>query len=523
VVDAPGPLPAGQPRHALVAEVARQLHHLDVDAHVVLACSAGPDSTALAFLVAEARPDLTLTLVHVAHGWRDDSEDAALVTQHAAWLGCEAVLRDVARDLEVAGGGHGPEAAARDARYRVLREEAAARRAATILVGHTAEDQAETLLLRLARGTGLAGLTGMASVSGDLSRPLLRVRRGDVRRFVTLEGLPVASDPTNADPDVRRVRVRQELLPALDRIGPDPVAALVRLADLVRDDVAALETAATEAIGAGALRRFGPLTVLDRAALAALPAAVAHRIVRAALQAWSRPAPSAVTVARVLAVPSGGGATLPGGVEVTGDARWATLAPVGAAATSVVPLVVPGTTPWEAAGLVVHARTRAAELSPPNPHGAPTDEDRPPGTTADPAGPPHEQLGLDLAAAGGPELAQRWEPPRVRLDPAACPPGGDETRLRVVLADVDDPMVLRPPAAGDRITTARGGRRVATLLRDAGVPRALRRRWPVLTIGGHPVWVPGIAADADALAAGHAAPALALHLGVAPERRPQRD
>jgi tRNA(Ile)-lysidine synthase len=506
-----------------VAEVAQQLHHLDLDVHVVVACSAGPDSTALAFLVAEARPDLTLTLVHVAHGWRDDSGDAALVRQHAAWLGCEAVLRDVAGDLEEPGGGQGPEAAARDARYRVLREEATARRAATILVGHTAEDQAETLLLRLARGTGLAGLTGMAPVSGDLSRPLLRVRRGDVRRFVTLEGLPVATDPTNADPDVRRVRVRQELLPALDRIGPDPVAALVRLADLVRDDVAALDAAATVAIAAGALRRFGPLAVLDRAALAALPTAVAHRVVRAALEPWSRPAPSAATVARVLAVPSGGGATLPGDVEVAGDARWVTLSPAGAAPAPAVPLVVPGSADWDAAGLVVHARTGAGDAAPAGRRGAAEEADRAQPTAADPVEPSHEQLGLDLAGVGGPQLTPRWEPPRVRLDPAACPPGGDHERLRVVLADTDGPMLLRPPKAGDRITTAHGSRRLATLLRDAGVPRALRRRWPVLTVGGHPVWVPGIVADAEVLAAGDVAPAVALHLGVAPEGRSQRD
>ena len=196
-----GPLPAGQSRAALLDEVVRVLAGIPADAALVVACSGGPDSSALAHLVAEARPDVHLHLVHVRHGLRDDDRrDVEVVRTHAAWLDVPLAIVDV----EVVPDGHGTEAAARDARYAALRTEAATSGAHAIAVGHTADDQAETVLFRLARGTGIDGLAAMDAVSGDLLRPLLRLRRDDVHRFVALEGLPHAEDPTNQDPAVRR-------------------------------------------------------------------------------------------------------------------------------------------------------------------------------------------------------------------------------------------------------------------------------------------------------------------------------
>lgn len=571
---APGPLPPGQTRDALVAEVRASLGVLTDGAAVLVACSGGPDSTALAFLAAEARPDLDLTLVHVSHGWRDDAADAALVARHAGWLGCEVAHLQVvasaiggatdggiggatdgaidgaidgASDTEVAApagrrpeaatGDGGPEASARAQRYRLLREEASRRAAAAILVGHSAEDQAETLLLRLARGTGPTGLAGMAIVAGDLLRPLLRVRRADLRRFVTLEGLPVADDPTNADPAVRRVRVRHEVLPALSRIGPDPVGALARLADLQRDDLDALELAAAS-LEPHAVRWFGGLAVLDRAALDGAPRAVASRVVRRVLRRWLEPAPSAAVVTSLLAARPGDGVALPRGLRCAADARWLTVgedAPVAEASS----VEVPGTTALPAIGAVLHART-------------PEDVDASwPDPVAERA--PDVQLGLDLAAAGGTGVAPAWQPPRVVLDPALVPPGGAVERLRLLLPALEpkrgavpgtgssaaasgevrgdggdaapDPrgqggarLGVRPPRPGDRLDTGAGGRRVATLLADVHVPRALRARWPVVTLDGVPVWLPGLAADATLLREGAQAPAISLHLGAVADR-----
>ena len=154
----PGPLAAGQGREGLLAEVARVCDaHVPHGARCLVAVSGGPDSTALAHLLAEARVDLDLTVTHVRHGLRDDAADAATAADHAAALGVPYVERRVDVDPRE----RGPEAAARAARYLALARTAESLRADVVAVAHTADDQAETVLLNLARGSGLTGLAGM--------------------------------------------------------------------------------------------------------------------------------------------------------------------------------------------------------------------------------------------------------------------------------------------------------------------------------------------------------------------------
>ena len=272
----PGPLPAGRTRGELLDEVTRALHRVPRGAAVAIAVSGGPDSTALAFLATEARPDLTCLLVHVRHGLRDDRHDVAAVRTQASWLGVDLEVVDVVVDPA----GRGVEAEARSQRYAALRRVARAHEAGWLLVGHTADDQAETLLLRLARGTGVPGLGGMPPLRGDVLRPLLRLRRSDLHRFVELEGLPHATDPTNADTRLARNLVRHELMPVLERVGPDVVGALARLAELARDDARALEEIAT-ARAAELVQRHGPVAVVPRRELADGDPAVGRRVVRA--------------------------------------------------------------------------------------------------------------------------------------------------------------------------------------------------------------------------------------------------
>ena len=471
----PGPLPAGRPRTALVAEVAATLGHLPAGTGVCVALSGGPDSTALAYLVAEARPDLVVTLVHVRHGLRDDAEDRDVVRRHAAWLGLPLVERDV----EVERAGRGVEAAARTARYAALRAVAVERGAAAILVGHTADDQAETLLLRLARGTGIDGLAGMAPVRDDVIRPMLRLRRADVRRYVLLEGLPTVEDPTNVDPAVRRSVVRHEVLPRLAAAGPDPVGSLGRIADLARDDAAALDGWARSV--ADRARRAGPVVAIEDAVLAAEPAAVVRRVVRRLLhEVAAGPPPDAATVARVLALPRGSSLTVAGGVQVTAAGGWRAFAPPRLPASGPVPVAVPGTTDWEPARIAVTAITP------------------------------------DTASLGAPRQAVLalpgvWAPEVPRPDPGAVPPGGHAARLHLTLPASVGTLELRHRRPGDRLRTPGGTRRLQDVLVDAGVPRAARDVWPlVATADGRPLWVPGVAADADVVAAGRHAPALLL-------------
>lgn len=493
-VTAPGPLPPGQDRAALVAEVAASLADVPEAATVVVACSGGPDSTALAFLTAEGRPDLELVLGHVRHGLRDDTADLAVVGQHAAWLGChlEVVEVTVTRD------GHGPQAAARHQRFRVLRRLLHDHQAAALLVGHTAEDQAETVLLRAARGTGSAGLAAMARADHDLRRPLLRLRRADIHRYVSMEGLPVAHDPTNQDPAQPRVHVRNVALPALAPLAGDPVGALGRLADLARDDDLALSGWAAE-IAAQETRHVGPVRNLRRAALDALPAAVARRVVRHLLVEVSGGGlpPSSRDVARVEQLTHGARTELRGGVHASAAAGWLSIAPARMSAAPSAPLRVGGAVDW------LPAELRVVAIG------------------------PQDAAGEASSAAAGPDRGQQvafdlvgtWVPPRRHPPHQLTPPGGREDRLTVLLPAGLEGLTVRHRAPGDRVRTAVGTTRLSDALIDLGVPRPVRDRWPVVAVDEQVVWIPGVAADHELAERGRREPGLLL----AVERMAARD
>ena len=190
-----------------------------------VACSGGPDSTALAVIAAgTGRP---VVLHHVDHGLRPGgAAEAALVRQLAALLGAGFVGHVV----EVSGGG-GPEEAARVARQSVLPLGAA--------TGHTMDDQAETVLLNLLRG---AGARGLAAMEPGPSHPLLGLRRSELWALVDGLGLEVVRDPSNADLSLRRNAVRHQLLPLADEVAQrDVVPLLARSADLARADELLLE------------------------------------------------------------------------------------------------------------------------------------------------------------------------------------------------------------------------------------------------------------------------------------------
>ncbi|MBW3561338.1 MAG: tRNA lysidine(34) synthetase TilS [Actinobacteria bacterium] len=474
---APGPLPPGQRRDALIAEVRRGCRALPDGAVAIVAASGGPDSCALAHLVQEARPDLALHLGHVRHGLRDDRGDVAAVGRTADALGVPVHVLEVT----VEPSGQGLEAAARAARYAALRRLSRELDAtsAWLLVGHTADDQAETLLLRMARGTGITGLGGMAQTRGGVVRPLLRVRREDVRRFVTLEGLDVVQDPMNTDARYRRVRARHEVLPLLERLAPDPVGALGRLADLARADARHLDGLAA-GTARSAVRRYGPGRAVPTDVLGSLSPAIARRLVRLlVVEISGGPPPSADHVAAILALGSGQAVDLQG-VTATCGGGWLALIPDDLSDPAEVGLSVPGETRWRP-GLVTVTAAVAG-----------------PSTTGQLA------LPLDLP----------WAPPRVEVPASAVPPGGDPDLGQVVLsrAVLGAPLALRSRRPGDRVSTHVGTRKLQDVFVDAGVPRALRDTVPVLTAGERIVWVPGVVADADALAEGRSAPY--LHLAV---------
>jgi tRNA(Ile)-lysidine synthase len=308
----------GRPPAAVAAvrlAVRRCLADLPPGARVLVACSGGADSLALAAATAfEARSASWLPgLVTVDHGLQPGSADQAeRVCRWAVSAGLEPV--EVCR--VAVGTEGGPEAAARTARYAALDSTADRYAAAAVLLGHTLDDQAETVLLALARGSGARSLSGMAPVRGRYRRPLLGLVRATTVAACAAQGLIPWQDPHNADDGYTRVRVRA-VLRSLEDAAPGATAGLARSADLLRADADALDEIAQRTRPAVTSRDGG----LDCAALAELTPAVRSRIVRAAAIAAGVPG-GALTHAHIQAVDTlvvgwagQGAVSLPGGVQ----------------------------------------------------------------------------------------------------------------------------------------------------------------------------------------------------------------
>ncbi len=401
---------------------------------VVVGCSGGADS--LALLVLAARAGLRPIAVCVDHGLRSGSAaEADLVAMAAADLGAES--RAVRVSIET---GPGLEARAREARHRALHEQRRAHRASAVLLGHTADDQAETVLLNLLRGAATTGLGGMAAERGRVVRPLLEFRRSDTVEICARARLRPIDDPMNADPAFRRVWLRRELIPWLEAVADrDLRGVLARQAAVVRDDSEVLDGLADEYLagaGGGPAPAPLPLRALEG------PKGLRRRIVRRWL---GPPWPSLDHVDAVLGLASGGTAVeLPGGRRI------------------------------ERAGEALHLTTeaRATPLAEPTPV-------RMPGVTT-----------------AGRYRLETWIE---RAPPAAWPDG----RLACVLdADrVGPKAVVRPARPGERVAVLglAGSKKVTDVLGDAGVPSSRRSAAPLLCDPvGTPLWVLGYRVGATA-------------------------
>jgi tRNA(Ile)-lysidine synthase len=291
---------------------------------LVVALSGGADSVALtdALAALQRRRGFQLVAAHLDHGLRPASaEDAAFCHELCASLGVPLRAgsgRVRARAQEEKGG---LEQAARRERYSFLRRVKDDQGAVAIAVAHTQDDQAETLLLRLLRGSGPSGLASMRLVTGDVLRPLLAVSRRDVVAYLGERGLRWREDETNADPAYARNRVRHELLPYLEsRFNPRVREALARTADLVAEEASYMRGVAERAL-AKARSRDGDALVLDRQALARAPVAVSRAMLRLALlESGGLAGVDGGHVERLLRIvrspaPSGRRLPLPGGRE----------------------------------------------------------------------------------------------------------------------------------------------------------------------------------------------------------------
>jgi tRNA(Ile)-lysidine synthase len=283
---------------------------------VLVAVSGGADSLAMAAAILAESKEFLITAIAVTidHQLQQGSADQAQrVSDQLKELGFqEIIIEKVSVDQS-----SGIEAGARTARYAALHQIAEVRNADQIYLGHTRDDQAETVLLGLARGSGARSLSGMAPINGKIIRPMLSLTREVTERVCAELNLKIWSDPHNLNQEFSRVRVRTQVLPLMEEmIGPGIAEALARTASLLRDDADALDQMADAA------SQGHDLASLDISHLASLPKAVRTRVIRRAIYAQGAPSGS-ISADHVSAVEAlvtswhgQGEVSLPGGVKV---------------------------------------------------------------------------------------------------------------------------------------------------------------------------------------------------------------
>ena len=282
---------------------------------VLVAVSGGADSLALAHALSVEGKLLAITVVAVTvdHQLQPGSAaQAENVVNQLSAMDLKCLIKKVEVNIK-----DGLEASARSARYKAINEVVQTENAVAVFLGHTQDDQAETVLLGLARGSGTRSLSGMAAHSGIFIRPLLGLTRETTQSYCEQSDLKFWEDPHNQDSQFARVRVRTEAIPVLEKtIGPGISEALARSSQLLREDADALDNwAQHEAMKLN-------LADLECAHLEAMPKAIRTRVLRIAIYAQGAPSGSvtaehvSVIEAFITAWSGQGAANLPGGVKV---------------------------------------------------------------------------------------------------------------------------------------------------------------------------------------------------------------
>ncbi len=259
---------------------------------VVVGVSGGADSTALLRVLSTLCAELRLTLfpAHLDHGLRPESAaDARAVARNVALLGLGIELAHTDVPARIRKDGLSVEAAARECRYAFFAEYARSLQA-VVAVGHNEDDQSETVLLNLARGSGISGLAGMRGVAPlpgaadvTLVRPLLDVPANEIRAYCLRNGLPVVEDPSNETDGYRRNLVRHRILPVLREVNSQAVAHIAATAATLREDEATLDQLAERAYGAAAQQVAGAV-LLNSGRLLEEPVAIRVRALRLAIR-----------------------------------------------------------------------------------------------------------------------------------------------------------------------------------------------------------------------------------------------
>ena len=372
-----------------VIQAIRARNLLSPEQRILVAVSGGPDSVALLSLLNSLAPvwNLSLTVVHVNYGLRgaESDGDASFVAALCRRFKLPCLIRSLAIPPAEVGRSLSLQACARDVRYQLFRELVDELGIDRVALGHTADDQAETVLLRMLRGAGLRGLTGMPHIrEGLFVRPLLGVTRCEILSYLETMELSYRTDSSNAKSIYLRNRVRHELLPVMQSMALSTIKLLARQADILRQDDRLLDRLAAQRLVRSIQSRDGNEIVLDRAILLAQPVALQRRMLRQAMQALS---PSArglrgdmvFSILSSLASKRSGGSWNAGSLVVTceqGEVRItmasscrvgaedthkvATSCPSGAADVATV-LALPSTLSWPVSGRRIRIRAVTRE------------------------------------------------------------------------------------------------------------------------------------------------------------------
>ena len=346
---------------------------------VLVAASGGPDSSALLHALVQLRPRLRCRLraCHVHHGLRGADADADALQARALAASFGVPFTQRRADVRSFAQKHALslETAARAVRYHLLERAADRAGAARIATGHTADDQAETVLLNLIRGAGPAGLAGIPAVRANIIRPLLQVTRADVEAYCRAQSIPHRLDQSNLDLTFTRNRVRHEILPALQNLQPRAVASLCRLADIMRAENDFIAEQASHTLREIGVQRPGEVG-LTCGPFAMLSKAMQRRVLRAAV-AKLKGDELDLELERVDAMVSlaisghaGGVVELPGGLRAErtyGELVIAPAAPERDMAISHWTLPVPGQVSMPELRLQITAAYSRARRPPPSP------------------------------------------------------------------------------------------------------------------------------------------------------------
>lgn len=283
--------------HKLLKHV-RQLGLLSPGDRVVVAVSGGADSVALLQVLSAWRKhmDLTLAVVHVEHGLRgkESLEDATFVEQLARQLALQFFLKRInLKSHPDKRKGESVQAVAREKRYAQLQAVVREWGGTKVAVGHTQDDQAETVLLSMLRGAGLAGLSGMPSQrEPGVIRPFLKVSRSEILSYLDEKGCEFRVDSTNDNPKYTRNRLRRELIPLLKTFNPNVVSVLSRQALILREEHQYLDEAAKVALDSVEVSRTKDRVVWSRSRLLTFPVSIQRRMVLLMVGTlWGKPSP----------------------------------------------------------------------------------------------------------------------------------------------------------------------------------------------------------------------------------------